>query len=65
MIDRINSEFCKKIVTIEDGADWELYNLSTDRGETNNLAEENKDKLEEMVELWEFRRNEIIEQISD
>jgi arylsulfatase len=52
-----------KITTIEDGASWELYNLAEDRGETQNLAEENPEKLEELVELWEDRRNEIVEQV--
>jgi len=52
-----------KITTIEDGSSWELYNLAEDRGETVNLAEENPEKLEELVELWEAQRNEIVEQV--
>jgi len=52
-----------KITTIEDGGSWELYNLAEDRGETQNLAEENPKKLEEMVELWETQRNNIVEQV--
>ena len=52
-----------KIATIEDGAEWELYDLSTDRGETHNLAEKNPEKLQELVSLWEARRDQIIGQI--
>jgi arylsulfatase A-like enzyme len=54
-----------KITTIEDGSEWELYNLSTDRGETLNLATENPEKLQELISLWEARRTEIIGQITD
>ena len=53
-----------KITTIEKGGPWELYDLSTDRGETNNLAEENSDKLNELIMLWDAQRKAIIEQIS-
>jgi arylsulfatase len=52
-----------KITTIEKEGDWELYDLSKDRGETNNLAGENPEKLKEMVGLWEAQRSQIIEQI--
>ena len=54
-----------KITTIDQGAPWELYDLSNDRGETNNLAEKNPEILEEMVILWESRKADIIEQIRD
>ncbi len=37
--------------------DWELYNISEDPGETNDLAERNPEKLEEMIALW----NEYVE----
>jgi arylsulfatase A-like enzyme len=42
-------------VKIELGNDtiWQLYNLKTDIGQQNNLAEENKEKLREMVETFE------------
>ncbi|MCP4310164.1 MAG: arylsulfatase [Bacteroidetes bacterium] len=53
-----------KITTIEEGGEWELYDLSTDRGETRNLAGENPEKLEELISLWEERRNSIVSQIS-
>jgi arylsulfatase len=52
-----------KITTIEEDGKWELYDLSNDRGETNNLAEQNPEKLLELVSLWEAQRNLIIEQL--
>ncbi len=52
-----------KITTIEEDGEWELYDLSNDRGETNNLAKENPEKLEELVSLWEAQRNLIVEQV--
>ena len=52
-----------KITTIDAGEEWELYDLSKDRGETHNLAEENREKLDELVELWEAQRELIIGQI--
>lgn len=33
--------------------DWELYNISVDPGETNNLADTNPQKLLEMISLWD------------
>jgi arylsulfatase len=54
-----------KITTIEDGGTWELYDLSIDRGETNNLADQHPEKLQELVQIWEARRNSIIQQISE
>jgi len=52
-----------KVVTIEDGGPWELYNLSVDRGETHNMAKENPEKLQELVALWEAQKGEITKQI--
>jgi arylsulfatase len=52
-----------KITTIEENGEWELYDLSVDRGETHNLAEEHPEKLRELISLWEAQRTEIIEQI--
>ncbi len=54
-----------KITTIDSAGKWELYDLSKDRGETNDLAQKNEDKLKELVQLWEARRDSIIQQISD
>jgi len=36
--------------------EWQLYNLSVDPGETNDLAGEHPEKLSELVELWEAYR---------
>jgi len=52
-----------KITTIEEGAEWELYNLDADRGETRNLASEQTELLNELVQLWETKRNSMIGQI--
>ena len=54
-----------KITTIEEDGQWELYDLSSDRGETNNLAGTYPEKLEELVLLWEAQRAEILKQIKD
>ena len=54
-----------KITTVEQGGEWELYDLSVDRGETRNLAGEYPEKLRELVQLWEDQRNSIIRQISE
>ncbi len=37
---------------------WELYNVDADRSETKNLAEENPEKLKELVDEW-FHQAEI------
>jgi len=41
--------------------DWELYDLSTDRTETRDLAAAHPDKVEELAERWEewARRTEV------
>jgi arylsulfatase len=31
---------------------WELYNLKNDRGETQNLAQDNPTKLQELVAVY-------------
>jgi arylsulfatase len=31
---------------------WELYNVNADRSESQNIAQENPDKLKNMIELW-------------
>lgn len=45
-------------VNIELGndANWQLYNLKEDISQQNNLAEENKEKLQEMIESFEMIR---------
>jgi arylsulfatase A-like enzyme len=52
-----------KITTIEEDGKWELYDLSEDRGECNNLADQNPEKLKELISLWEIQRKEIIGQV--
>ena len=38
---------------IRAGKKWELYDLSADPTETNNLAEKQPEKTEELAEMWE------------
>lgn len=38
---------------------WELYDLSRDRTETNNLAERHPDRLKELATEWERRWEEL------
>jgi arylsulfatase len=52
-----------KITTMEENEPWELYDLSMDRGETSNLADQNPEKLQELISLWEAQRNLIIDQL--
>ncbi len=35
-----------------DANDWELYNVSVDPAETNNLAAEHPEKLQQMIQRW-------------
>ncbi|TWT58278.1 Arylsulfatase [Thalassoglobus neptunius] len=42
--------------------DWELYNLEQDRTETQNLADEERDRLESLVSRWTQLRNQFYEQ---
>ena len=45
------------------GADgpWELYNLNTDRTETNNLTTAHPEKVRELANQWEQRQREFSE----
>jgi arylsulfatase len=47
-----------KIVAAGDGAAWELYEMSEDRGETRNLAAAMPEKVREMAAEWERRDRE-------
>ena len=38
---------------------FELYNLSTDVFEQDNLTETNPEKLEEMIREWEKYKNDV------
>jgi len=40
---------------------WELFNLSEDRAETNNLADQYSEKVKQLSELWVQRTQEIRE----
>lgn len=40
-------------------AKWELYDLSNDLSEENNLAKENPERLAELVEIWETMNGEM------
>lgn len=35
-----------------DQDEWELYNVADDRSESQNIAQENPEKLKNMIELW-------------
>lgn len=39
--------------------DFELFDLSVDPGETNDLADSQADKYEELVEIWREKRKEL------
>lgn len=43
------------------GEPWELYDLSNDRGEMNNLAKSQPEKLQQLVEAWEATTEEFTE----
>lgn len=47
-----------KLVAAGDNAAWELYDLSTDRGETTNLASKMPDKARELEARWTQRWQE-------
>jgi arylsulfatase A-like enzyme len=42
-------------------AKWELYDLSKDISEENNLATSHPERLTELVELWEKMNGEMSE----
>ena len=41
------------------GDPWELYDLSQDRSESNNLAAEYPEKVKELADLWKQEANEM------
>ncbi|OHB78107.1 MAG: hypothetical protein A2W31_00995 [Planctomycetes bacterium RBG_16_64_10] len=47
-----------KLVAAKDQP-WELYQLSTDRAETRNLAAQYPNKVRELERLWMGRLNEV------
>ena len=53
-----------KIVSVKNGA-WELYDLSTDRTEMKNLAEEKPERVREMAAMWTKQLEEYAGQAKD
>lgn len=52
-----------KIVSAADnGNAWELYDLATDRAESNNLAAKEPERVKAMAERWEKLENEYVAQ---
>ena len=52
----------KVVSSGEDGYVWELYDLSTDRAESNNLAAKEPERLKAMIERWEKLEKEFVAQ---
>src|SRR5262249_10246800 len=48
-----------KLVAAGRGARWELYDLTTDRTETRNLAAQRAAKVWELDQLWQKRHDEF------
>jgi arylsulfatase len=42
-----------KLVSEKRRGKWELYDLSKDRGETNDLSDKHPDKVRELTEAWQ------------
>jgi arylsulfatase len=38
---------------------WQLYDLAADPGEVHDLAEQQPEKLKELIELWEIYSDEV------
>lgn len=47
------------------GGEWELYDLSTDRGEQNNLAGLQADRVEKMAGLWNETEQRFVKALKD
>ena len=47
------------------GEPWELYDLSVDRGESNDLAQTQPEKLQQLVRAWETSTEEFTELAKD
>ena len=48
-----------KLVADRDPGQWELFDLSTDRAETRDLASQHPDKVRELAHEWQRRTNEF------
>lgn len=44
-----------------DSQDWQLYRLDTDLAEENDLAKQEPEKLQELLERWESHNSEMVE----
>lgn len=53
-----------KLVTSKGGA-WELYDLSTDRAEQNNLADRYPDTVRKMADLWQSQTDQFIANLKE
>ena len=49
-----------KLVALK-GQPWELYDLSTDRAESRNLASKNPERVEELSALWQKQHDSFVE----
>ncbi len=47
------------------GDDWELFDMRADRAETDDLAGEHRERVEQMAELWQACESEFIELAKD
>ncbi len=53
-----------KLVAAGAGGPWELYNLETDRTETNNLAHQYPEKVRQLQQKWTEQENEFVTLVS-
>ena len=51
----------RKIVASGQSAPWELYDLKTDRAESNNLADAEPDRVRDMAQIWTRQFEEFCE----
>lgn len=54
-----------KLVAAGEKAPWELYDLSVDRGETNNLIDENPDLARRLEQRWQQQFDEFLSDSDD
>ncbi|MEM8671772.1 MAG: arylsulfatase [Planctomycetota bacterium] len=57
--------FNRSNVIEKDQVQWELYDLSVDRAEQNNLATQDPDRVEEMATQWLALRDQFLKNSSD
>ncbi|RAV29371.1 arylsulfatase [Sinomicrobium soli] len=49
-----------KLVKLDNGSDWELYDLKTDPTETRNVAGKHPERLEQMKKRWQELAEELL-----